>query len=449
VASLFLSLIGFYLVAGSVRRDAERGVGAILAATPLPSWAYLLGKLLAHAVYLHVIAGMALVSGVLAFLHHGEGPLRPLAFLLPFLLLLTPCLAFVAGLAVLFDVTPGLRGRGGLVVYFFTWAFAFMIAPGALGGMMGHQRVERYPSYDPAGLVAFVKGLQDVLPETIGGISIGIEYHTGPVSRVRFPGMPLSGSLIGSRLLSLAWAGAPLGLALLFFDRFDPGRRRLRLRRPRPEPTIAPAALGPLRWPPPADPRPTLAGAVVAEARLIWKAAGGLRFALLAAALGTLLPGEASRGPIALFLLLLVPVLSEVAARERLAGAEGLVFSQPAVPASIVGWKAAAAALFVLGLGAPALLAALLRSPLHALTLGCGLLFLASFAVAAGWLTGGGKLFSLIATAAWYATVQGATAFDFTGAFAKQPDLSVALAWLGPSLLLLGLAALQERRSLA
>ena len=35
LSCIFLTLAGFYLVAGSVRRDRERGVGAILAATPL------------------------------------------------------------------------------------------------------------------------------------------------------------------------------------------------------------------------------------------------------------------------------------------------------------------------------------------------------------------------------------------------------------------------------
>src|SRR4029079_1009327 len=52
LASIFLTLIGFSLVAGSVRRDEDTRVGAILAATPISKTAYLLGKLVANVVYL-------------------------------------------------------------------------------------------------------------------------------------------------------------------------------------------------------------------------------------------------------------------------------------------------------------------------------------------------------------------------------------------------------------
>ena len=50
LSGIILAMGGFYLVAGSVRRDRERGVGAILAATPLSKTAYLGGKLAAHFV---------------------------------------------------------------------------------------------------------------------------------------------------------------------------------------------------------------------------------------------------------------------------------------------------------------------------------------------------------------------------------------------------------------
>jgi hypothetical protein len=52
-------IVGFYLVAGTISRDRERGVGAILAATPLPGPAYLAGKFTAHVAYLSVISLLA------------------------------------------------------------------------------------------------------------------------------------------------------------------------------------------------------------------------------------------------------------------------------------------------------------------------------------------------------------------------------------------------------
>ncbi len=55
--------------------------------------------------------------------------------------------------------------------------------------------------------------------------------------------------------------------------------------------------------------------------------------------------------------------VSEVAARESLAGTRGLVFAQPGLPASPVLWKAGAILVFSLAFGLPCAARALARSP--------------------------------------------------------------------------------------
>jgi len=60
LAGIFLALGGFYFVAGSIRRDRERGVGAIVAATPASSASYLGGHWAAHAAYLSLLSLMML-----------------------------------------------------------------------------------------------------------------------------------------------------------------------------------------------------------------------------------------------------------------------------------------------------------------------------------------------------------------------------------------------------
>ena len=57
LSGVILAMAGFYLVAGSARRDRERGIGAILAATPLSKSAYLGGKFAAHLAYLLGLGG--------------------------------------------------------------------------------------------------------------------------------------------------------------------------------------------------------------------------------------------------------------------------------------------------------------------------------------------------------------------------------------------------------
>ena len=84
LSGIFLAMGGFYLVAGSVRRDRERNVGAILAATPLSKTAYLGGKFAAHFVYLFVLATLGLAAGLVAFLRFGTGPFSLADFTLPY-----------------------------------------------------------------------------------------------------------------------------------------------------------------------------------------------------------------------------------------------------------------------------------------------------------------------------------------------------------------------------
>ena len=476
LASLFLSLIGFYLVAGSVRRDRERGVGAILAATPLSNTAYLGGKVAAHAVYLLALAGAALAAGLLVFIRYGTGPLASGDFLGPYLLLAAPGLVFVAATAVFFDVAPGLRGPGGLVVFFFAWGFLFMLLPAQLhGGVERSERLSGIAAFDPVGVVTFMQALEESLPEVAPGkLSVGIQWYDEPIARVAWSGVSLSPAVTAARLAQFGWTLLPLGAAILAFDRFDPARARRSLRRARrweraagagwePEraaggPTPRRRGSGTQPAPATAPPFAFAAGlpgvgvapggwrSVLAEARLVWVMAGPLRWLLPSAGLVAAVPGAVGMVGTGLLLLLLAPAVSETAARERLYGTGSLVLCQPGVPLSPVLWKAAAVGLFVAALGLPRLAVAALTAPERALAFLLGLAFLAAFAAGAGALTGGGKLFTGVYVAAWYVAVNGAPGLDFSGAFAREARPATALAFAAGGAALLAFAWAVERR---
>ncbi|HLE84011.1 MAG TPA: hypothetical protein VJG13_06705, partial [Thermoanaerobaculia bacterium] len=475
VAALFLSLIGFYLVTGSVRRDRERRVGAILAATPLSKAAYLGGKVAAHVVYLTTVAGVALAAGLMVFVRFGTGPLRLVDFLVPFALLVVPGMVFVAALAVLFDATPLLSGRGGLALFFFVWAFGLLVVPAELHGGLDRSRQTEGPAlYDPIGIATFVQLLEESVPGMRpGGISIGLQVMDQPIERVEWPGVRWTAAGVLSRLATLAWAAVPFGLAVLLFDRFDPARRRRGARRRRRPAAAAPgelaaagaaaaveatAAASPaltaesLRTLPPVALHPTAWRAVRAEVRLLFLAAAPVvRWALLPAALLAAAPAGPGRAGTAALLFLLAPLLAETAARERLQGTGALVFSQPAVPLSPLLWKAAAAGTAVLALGLPRLLLTAATDPKRALAFLLGLAAVAIFAVGAGSLTGGGKLFTGLYVALWYVAV-GSTGegpgLDFSGAFAPEPRPQVAATFLAAATALLAAAYAVERRRL-
>jgi len=99
------------------------------------------------------------------------------------------------------------------------------------------------------------------------------------------------------------------------------------------------------------------------------------------------LPAIAAQVSIAIFLLLLGPVIAEAAARERLAGTAATVFAQPGVPRSAVQWKVAVVTAFVTVVGAPVLVRSVVRGPAYGLAMLLALLFVATAAAGLGWLS--------------------------------------------------------------
>src|SRR2546425_140826 len=110
-------------------RREQPGVGAILAATPMPGPFYLLGKMLSNfAVLATMVAVLALVAGVMQVVRGEDPHVRLLPLVTPFVLVTLPIMGLVAALAVFFEVTPGLRGGLGNIAYFFLWMAALSLS---------------------------------------------------------------------------------------------------------------------------------------------------------------------------------------------------------------------------------------------------------------------------------------------------------------------------------
>ena len=457
LTSMLMPLAGFYLVAGSVRRDLDRRVWPIIAATRTSPTAYLLGKWLAGFAYLLVLAAIALLPAVYLFMRYGTGPFSLGQLLLPWLLLAPAAMALTAAMALLFDVTPGLSGRGGYVLWFFAFSILFMMIPGILGRRLDQDPAnDRDTTYDPAGLVFFQDLVARSVAVPVHSVSLGLIILDEPPARVPFAPLRTDRAALLRRAGTLAWTLVPLLAAVGMFrlTRRRAGRAPRRSRR-----SVARAAAAAPAWQPAEGGageraafrahagRPGLARSVLAEALLVWQSASWLRWPLVATSLAVLvLPGDAMVVATAGFLLLLAPVIAETAAREALHGTGATVFAQPGVPLSTVGWKLAAVATFVLVFAAPLLLRAILRGGAHGAAMLLGLAFVAAAAVGLGWLSGGGKLFLGAYTALWYVAIQRDSPLDFSGAFVRRPDLAVCAAFAAAGALTLVAAALVERR---
>jgi hypothetical protein len=390
---------------------------------------------------------------------------QPLAFLLPWLLFVLPAMVFVAALAVFFDATPGLRGVGGYVVYFFVWAFLLLVLPGLLSGGIASKEgpasvvdPPTTPIYDPIAMGAIVQMTATSTPSVFGDVSIGLQYNLDEtLTRIDWPGFEYSLYWVAVRSLTFFWTLVPFGLAWLFFDRFDPARKRGSAGRTQKQHEVnglaekAPPAASrfTLATLPKVHPAPGTASAVLAEARLLWDGAGWLRFVLPLAALAAAAPGAVGLPGAAALLLLLAPALSEHAAREKLAGTFQLILAQPSLPRSLTLWKLLAALVFVLTLGLPRLLVRLVTEPPLALAWLLGLVFVASFAVAVGALSSGGKLFTGFYVALWYIAINGADFADFAGALSPAPSATTSAIFAATGLGLIALAWGMERRQTA
>ena len=322
------------------------------------------------------------------------------------------------------------------------------------------------PIVDPLGMVMHERLVQASLPEGADNISSGYVFHDQPVERVAWPGLRFPPGLLRGRLVNMLWGLLPFFAAVLIFDRFDPARGGRRAARRAAEAAKADdrAAVMNAATPPaartielaPARSLSSLApvavhlnpvGAVLAETRMLWESAGRAKWLLLPALiLATVVPGDGARLASAAFMLLLVPMISEVACREDLAGARPLVFSQPAVPRSAVLWKFSAVAVFLLALGVPLTVRGAMTGSGQFYAVPVGLLFLAAFAVGSATLTRGGKLFAGIFLLLWYLALNGLPAVDFTGLLAAKPDLRTEACYLAIGALWLGAAMAWERR---
>jgi hypothetical protein len=185
---------------------------------------------------------------------------------------------------------------------------------------------------------------------------------------------------------------------------------------------------------------------VRAEILLRWQSASWLKWPMaLVAAVSLFVPGDGSAAPMAVFLLLLAPVIGEAAAREALSGTGPTVFAQPGVPRSTVVWKTVAVAGFVALVGAPVVLRSVVRGGDHGMGMLRGLAFAATAAAGFGWLTGGGKLFLAAYTALWYMAIQHDSPVDFTGAFRARPDLALCAGFAAAGIASVVVAALVEK----
>lgn len=157
--SVWLALIGFYLVRGTLVRDFDTRVWQLLVATPLTRSAYLLAKWCSNMAVLSLVLAGALAVGVVAQMVRGENLEIDLVELVkPTLFLAIPSLALTSLLALVFDLVPWLRRTAGNVVFFILWVASLAATVPAMKSAMAGEGAGPWLG-DPRGMVVFQHAL--------------------------------------------------------------------------------------------------------------------------------------------------------------------------------------------------------------------------------------------------------------------------------------------------
>ncbi len=126
MSSVFLSLFGYFLISGSIKRDLDLRLGQIISATKVKNYTYLFSKTLSNFLVLLTMATVILMmSIILQFIYGNEFDFNLKHYILPYFIITIPSIFFIASIAVISEI---LLTRARIVQYIvFVVIFFFML----------------------------------------------------------------------------------------------------------------------------------------------------------------------------------------------------------------------------------------------------------------------------------------------------------------------------------
>lgn len=216
MTSIFISLMGYYVINNSIKIDQATRVGQITAATSITNFQYLIAKFFTNLLVLFTIVFLTfLVSILLFFMYRSDYPFELSHFLMAYLLIPIPAIILVAALAVFLEVV--FVGRSVLQNAVFFLLFMIMLVQGSQFGLNGDPFGVSFPTQEMERQVSAINTEAEKQELNIGFI-IG---HKSLEKRFDFVGVKLTPSYVAFRLM---WAF--LGVILVyissrFFHRFE------------------------------------------------------------------------------------------------------------------------------------------------------------------------------------------------------------------------------------
>lgn len=441
LAAMFIGLAGYYVISNALRRDILSRCGYVIASTTMRGSEYLLGKFLGNVVFLSVFTAGFMATAMAMVLVRGEAPLEPWIFAKQYLMLAPPGIAFVSAIAIVFEATPLLRTKLGDVLYFFLWVGLMGSTTALMEQGLGANWA---PFFDISGFGVLLQQMKTYYGTS--SLSIGATSFDAAKGTLDFAGLHMTPYWIATRLTATLWPVALLGVARLFFHRFDPARVRAvpneKARRSwigRLNLISKPVARLFVRILSPVSGHPAVTDAVAAIAGFPLIAVAMIVFGLIALSADTaqslfsgVLPAAFAACAIA---------IADISSREKRAGTTALVFAAPGLRARFVWWKFASTLLVALVFLAVPLAFAIASRPRLTVALLVGVAFTAAASTALGILSSNPKTFLAGFLTFWYIAIQDkglSPSLDFAGWFGTAtPSVIAAYAVAGAGALVL------------
>jgi hypothetical protein len=215
MTSVFLSMIGFYLVNSCIKTDVDTGVGMIIATTGISNFNYLLAKAWGSFLVLLSITGVVFLMSIgIFFIRSGGYPFEICQFILPYLLITVPTIFFIAALAVIAEV------------FLYRYTIVMNIAFFVFFCFVSSIQANIQPGLDPFGFKPVTTAMQETVlhryHDTNQAVSMGFIFgHKKTFKLFQFEGIHWTLFNILSRTSLIC-----LGLLLIlissrFFHRFD------------------------------------------------------------------------------------------------------------------------------------------------------------------------------------------------------------------------------------
>ncbi|MFC2133166.1 hypothetical protein ACFLTH_00995 [Bacteroidota bacterium] len=222
LCNTMLSLVGFYLINNSIKRDNVTGVGQIIATTPLSKLAYLIGKMLSNLIFLMSMVGVISIVSIGMQIYRAESVTIDLwAFFSPIIFTTIPLMALVSAVALFFESVKFLRSGIGNVLYY---ALLMVVMMASLG--FDDEQMDKESALDPFGMIVIIGSMQKTVHENIpdygGGFAIGGSDVKDHVITFEWEGVDWKAEIILWRLVWFSMAFAIVLFVSLFFKRFDP-----------------------------------------------------------------------------------------------------------------------------------------------------------------------------------------------------------------------------------